>query len=334
KGDLLRREIVLGADQTGEAVVRPELEDVAGGYLHRRSRPAECPDVVAPRGSVGDDVQPRHPGHLLCGPFEWSGFYAWAVVGRKGLAEARLGCPYDLGEAPEDLAPALVLAFDVAVRLGSDAGRGLPPLALEVDLRVGDVEPPLELGPIDLEVELDAPGALTDPVRLHGDAVAAGEQCGARREVVSVLVPLEDRLLRLQEGEQGVARRVGRWADDLEPDLSDRPADHLDPARSGKDLRAEADPQVGHAGVHRRPSVGTDLGQVRVLVDLVHVHRAAERHHARYLIEGRKRRVGGEVHRPDVEPGPDQRPRRQTEGLVAIVADEQDRLHPANATET
>src|SRR5581483_8300485 len=188
-----------------------------------------------------------------------------------------------LGEPPEDLAPALVLALDVAVGLVPDARRGLAPLALEVGLRVGDVEPPLELDPIDLEVELDAPGALADPVRLDGDALAGGEQRGPGREVVGVLVPLEDRLHRLEEGEQRVARRLGRWADGLEADLSDRPADHLDPARSGKDLRAEADAQVGHPAFNHGPRVLTNLCQVRVLIDLVHVHRAAERHHARYL---------------------------------------------------
>ncbi len=64
-GDLLRGQVGHALDETGEAVVGPHLEDVAGLDLHHGFDPAEGPRVVAAFGSKAHDVQAGHDASLV-----------------------------------------------------------------------------------------------------------------------------------------------------------------------------------------------------------------------------------------------------------------------------
>ena len=94
--------------------------------------------------------------------------------------------------------------------------------------------------------------------------------------------------------------------------------------RLGDELRAEADAENRNAaldGLAHQADLGLEM---RVLVDLVDVHRAAEKHEPAVAVEGRLGvRVAAEVHVADTEAGALEERVERAEDLVGdVLADE------------
>src|SRR4029077_13441721 len=85
------------------------------------------------------------------------------------LPGSRVGAR-DLHEAPEDLAALVLVARLMRDRGGAQpSGVGVP---VPREGLAGVVDPQVDLGPVDLEMELGRPRAVADPERLCGDLVA------------------------------------------------------------------------------------------------------------------------------------------------------------------
>jgi hypothetical protein len=145
-------------------------------------------------------------------------------------------------------------------------------------------------------------------------------------------VPLHDVLVLPEERQERVLLRIRQRPDRLEPDLLG-PLHDLDVERAGEQLRPQTDPEVGDAAVHGLPRVGADRREVRVLLGLVDVDRAAERDDPGDVLERRQLCAGRQMSRDDVGAGPRKRGERYPERLIRVVADEQDGSHGRECTE-
>ena len=101
--------------------------------------------------------------------------------------------------------------------------------------------------PLDLGVELDAPRAVAEPVRLPRGGARASSTAPVG-EVEAVVVPLERRDAPREDAEDRVGgpRRSGRPS--CQPDLGLPAGPTRRPPRASDELRAEADAEDGHAG--------------------------------------------------------------------------------------
>ena len=129
----------------------------------------------------------------------------------------RVGCPAELGEAGGQRPPGLVELGARGVDLGEHGL--LVDALLEVVVAVAR-GPGDEDGPVDLGVELDAPGRRGEP----GDLVLAGGRGGERRRALGQLgdhvgVPLHAAARRGERPISGSSGRLGGPADVEQPDL-------------------------------------------------------------------------------------------------------------------
>src|SRR5205085_7344808 len=134
----------------------------------------------------------------------------------------RLPGPDDAGEPAERVARPLGLLREMEIRLGEDRLGGASPGGLQ--RLAGILDPELDLGTVDLQMELESPRALSDPERLHRDVIPGREELAPARELERVLVPVEDQIAVREARDQGVARAGHGRADRREADLAHRGA--------------------------------------------------------------------------------------------------------------
>jgi hypothetical protein len=155
---------------------------------------------------------------------------------------------------------------------------------LRRDGRLGAVapDPRRELGQPHLGVELDAPDACAEPVRLRARVVAR-QLDRARRDAGRVFVPLEGRKAAGEGREDSVvSRRVGEL--DREPaDLGLRRALDAASRRAREELCSEADSERRCAFVEDALEVRELRHEPRVRLILVRVRRPAEHEHGSVL---------------------------------------------------
>lgn len=191
------------------------------------------------------------------------------------------------------------------------------------------LQPAFDQGGVGLEVELQAPGVIADPIGLLATTARPGERHRVGWWPERVRMPLEHVTWRAFEmPEQAVLVCVRSRMQPVPADLRHGVGMHVTAHRLRQQLATEADAEYRLLCQYCSTN-DVDFGrEVRKLLDLVHVHRAAQHHQAVVAADvGLGMRLAAEIDVADPEAGVAQQRVEVAEGFRRDVLEDEQFAH-------